>query len=261
MSDLLALDGPVPNTPGVRTGVFATQNPDGGFGEQPALPSETFTNVHHLLRGADGRRAGGADHPDFDRDACVALLRSCRRPEGGFGNAPGFPCDAWHSHLATLTLVALGARPEREDDLVAHLLACRNRDGGYGNRPGSPSDTFATFRVIGALIALGLRPPHSEETLLWLRGLQTEAGGFRYRTDGAESFVDSYPGIGGLCMRGALPADTEACVRWITVRQSAAGGFSRAPGAPSETTDEGFIAIQALTGCTCSKGNSTAPGR
>ncbi|MFF7971983.1 prenyltransferase/squalene oxidase repeat-containing protein [Streptomyces sp. NPDC007905] len=67
----------------------------------------------------------------------------------GFGITPGFPCDTWHSHLATLTLVALGARPEREDDLVAYLLACRNQDGGYGNRPGSPSDTFAAFRATG----------------------------------------------------------------------------------------------------------------
>ncbi|MFE6847986.1 prenyltransferase/squalene oxidase repeat-containing protein [Streptomyces sp. NPDC057686] len=100
--------------------------------------------------------------------------------------------------------------------------------------------------MIGALIALGLRPPYSDETVLWLRGLQTEAGGFRCRTDGAESFADSYHAIGGLYMMGALPADTEACVRWITVRQSADGGFSRAPGAPSATTDEGFVAIQAL---------------
>ncbi|WP_371645042.1 hypothetical protein OG974_00725 [Streptomyces sp. NBC_00597] len=243
VSDLLALGEPVPNTPGVLTGVFATQNPDGGFGEQPALPSETFTTYCAVLTAVV---LGGADHPDFDRDACVAFLRSCQRPEGGFGNAPGFPCDAWHSHLATLTLVALGARPEREDDLVAYLLACRNPDGGYGNRPGSPSDTFATFRAVGALIALGLRPPHSDETVVWLRSLQTETGGFRYRTDGAESFVGSYHAIGGLYMLGALPTDTEACVRWITVRQSADGGFSRAPGAPSETTDEGFIAVQAL---------------
>jgi hypothetical protein len=35
-------------------------------------------------------------------------------------------------------------------------------------------------------------------------------------------------------------------VRWIAVRQSADGGFSRTPGGPSETTDEGFIAVQAL---------------
>ncbi|BAJ27635.1 MULTISPECIES: prenyltransferase/squalene oxidase repeat-containing protein [Kitasatospora] len=243
VSDLLALDEPVPNTPGVLTGVFATQNPDGGFGEQPGLPSETFTTYCAVLTAVV---LGGADHPGFDRDACVAFLRSCQRPEGGFGNAPGFPGDAWHSHLATLTLVALDARPEREDDLVAYLLSCRNQDGGYGNRPGSPSDTFATFRAIGALIALGLRPPHSERSVRWLRGLQTAAGGFRYRTDGAESFVGSYHAIGGLYMLGARPADTGACVRWITARQSADGGFSRAPGAPSETTDEGFIAVQAL---------------
>ncbi|MGW3145194.1 prenyltransferase/squalene oxidase repeat-containing protein [Streptomyces sp. NPDC001177] len=243
VSDLMALGEPVPNVPGVLTGVFATQNPDGGFGEQPSLPSETFTTYCAVLTAVV---LGGGDHPAFDREGCVAFLRSCQRPEGGFGNAVGYPCDAWHSHLATLTLVALGARPEREDDLVAYLLDCQNPEGGYGNQPGSPSDTFATFRVVGALIALGLRPPHAEKTVSWLRGLQTEAGGFRYRESGAESFVGSYHAIAALYMLGSLPADTEACKQWIAIRQSADGGFSRVPGGPSETTDEGFIAIQAL---------------
>ncbi|MFE1910747.1 prenyltransferase/squalene oxidase repeat-containing protein [Streptomyces anandii] len=243
VSDLMALGEPVPDVPGVLTGVFATQNADGGFGEQPSLPSETFTTYCAVLTAVV---LGGGDHPGFDREGCVAFLRSCQRPEGGFGNAPGFPCDAWHSHLATLTLVALGARPEREDDLVAYLLDCQNPDGGYGNQPGSPSDAFATFRVTGALIALGLRPPHAEKTVAWLRALQTDAGGFRYRDGGAESFVGSYHAIATLYVLGALPADTEACKQWIAVRQSADGGFSRAPGGPSETTDEGFIAVQAL---------------
>ncbi|WP_030610628.1 hypothetical protein [Streptomyces sclerotialus] len=45
---------------------------------------------------------------------------------------------------------------------------------------------------------------------------------------------------------GAQPADVPACAAWIAARQSADGGFSRLPGGPSETTDEGFIALQAL---------------
>ncbi|WP_427165880.1 prenyltransferase/squalene oxidase repeat-containing protein [Streptomyces sp. C1-1] len=243
VSDLMALGEPVPDVPGKLAGVFATQNRDGGFGEQPSLPSETFTTYCAVLTAVV---LGGADHPAFDREGCVAFLRSCQHPEGGFGNAPGFPGDAWHSHLATLTLVALDARPERTDDLVAYLVNCQNEDGGYGNQPGSPSDTFATFRVVGALIALGLRPPHAERTVSWLQNLQTEAGGFRYRDGGPESFVGSYHAIATLYVLGALPTDIEACKQWIAIRQSADGGFSRTPGGPSETTDEGFIAVQAL---------------
>ncbi|WP_274915253.1 prenyltransferase/squalene oxidase repeat-containing protein [Streptomyces sp. WZ-12] len=243
VSDLLALGEPVPNVPGALTGVFATQNPDGGFGEQPGLPSEAFTTYCAVLTAIV---LGGGDHPAFDRDACVEFVQACQRPEGGFGNAPGYPPDAWHSHLAALTLVALDARPEREDDLVAFLLSCQNPDGGYGNLPGSPSDTFATFRVVDTLVALGLRPPHAKQTIAWLRGLQTEAGGFRYRESGAESFVGSYHAIATLYVLGELPADAPACMRYLAARQSSDGGFSRAPGGPSETTDEGFIAIQAL---------------
>jgi hypothetical protein len=243
VSDLMALGEPVPNVPGVLTGVFATQNADGGFGEQPGLPSEAFTTYCAVLTAVV---LGGADHPDFDRERCVEFVRACQHPEGGFGNAPGYPCDAWHSHLAALTLVALDAQPDRPDDLIAYLLSCQNPDGGYGNQPGSPSDTFATFRVVDTLAALGLRPPRADRTVAWLQSLQTEAGGFRYRENGAESFVGSYHAIAALYVLGALPADTAACARWIAVRQSADGGFSRTPGGASETTDEGFIAIQAL---------------
>ncbi|WP_157878831.1 prenyltransferase/squalene oxidase repeat-containing protein [Streptomyces sp. CT34] len=243
VSDLMALGEPVPDVPGVLTGVFATQNTDGGFGEQPGLPSEAFTTYCAVLTAVV---LGGGDHPAFDRDACVEFLRACQRSEGGFGNAPGYPPDAWHSHLAALTLVALGVRPDHEDNLVEFLVSCQNSDGGYGNLPGSPSDTFATFRVVDTLVALGLRPPHADKTVAWLRGLQTEAGGFRYRESSVESFVGSYHAIAALYVLGALPADTAACMRWLAARQSADGGFSRTPGGPSETTDEGFIAIQAI---------------
>ncbi|WP_052863884.1 prenyltransferase/squalene oxidase repeat-containing protein [Streptomyces niger] len=240
VSDLMALDEPVPDPEGLLAGVFATQNPDGGFGEQPGLLSEAFTTYCAVLT---AKVLGGEG---YDRERCVEFLQACQHPEGGFGNAPGYPCDSWHSNLAVLALHALGERPARENDLVAYFVSCRNDDGGYGNQPGSPSDTFATFRVVDTLIALGLRPPRMEQTIEWLRGLQTESGGFRYRAGAPESFVGSYHAIAALYVMGAQPADVPACLAWIAARQSSDGGFSRLPGGPSETTDEGFIAIQAL---------------
>ncbi|MFG2491768.1 prenyltransferase/squalene oxidase repeat-containing protein [Streptomyces caniferus] len=240
VSDLMALGEPVPDPDGLLAGVFATQNPDGGFGEQPGLLSEAFTTYCAVLTakvmGGDG----------YDRKRCVEFLQACQHPEGGFGNAPGYPCDSWHSNLAVLALHALGERPPREDDLVAYFVSCQNSDGGYGNQPGSPSDTFATFRVVDTLIALGLCPPRMEQTIDWLCGLQTASGGFRYRASAPESFVGSYHAIAALYVMGAQPRDVTACLAWIAARQSADGGFSRHPGGPSETTDEGFIAIQAL---------------
>ncbi|MER8012064.1 hypothetical protein [Streptomyces sp. NPDC094149] len=67
--------------------------------------------------------------------------------------------------------------------------------------------------------------------------------------EGATAFLDRAPHPGertGRPRLGALPTDTEACKQWIAIRQSVDGGFSRTPGGPSETTDEGFIAVQAL---------------
>ncbi len=240
VSDLMALNEPIPHREKLLAGIYATQNPDGGFGEQPGLLSEAFTTYCAVLT------ATVLKGEEYDTQQCGAFLEACQHPEGAFGNAPGYPGDAWHSNLATLALLALGRRPLREDDLVAYFVSCRNADGGYGNQPGHPSDSFATFRVVDTLIALGLRPPNLEQTVAWLRGLQTEAGGFRYREGGPESFVGSYHAIASLYVMGSEPADIAACRSWIAARQSTDGGFGRTPGGSSETTDEGFIAIQAL---------------
>ncbi|MFE4974893.1 prenyltransferase/squalene oxidase repeat-containing protein [Kitasatospora sp. NPDC056651] len=240
VSDLMALNEPIDNRDELLAGIYATQNPDGGFGEQPGLLSESFTTYCAVLTATV---LGGSD---YDTEQCAEFLLACQHAEGAFGNAPGYPGDAWHSNLAVLALLALGRRPEREADLVAYFAACQNQDGGYGNQPGHPSDTFATFRVVDTLIALGLEPPRHELTIAWLRGLQTEAGGFRYRQSGPESFVGSYHAIASLYVLGSGPSDPAACRGWIAARQSADGGFGRLPGGPSETTDEGFIAVQAL---------------
>ncbi|MFM0068845.1 prenyltransferase/squalene oxidase repeat-containing protein [Paraburkholderia aspalathi] len=240
ISDLLTLCEPIPNQQGLLTGIFATQNPDGGFGEQPGLLSEVFTSYFAVLT------ARVLNNPGYDTNQCIRFLNACQHADGGFGNAPGYPSDCWHSNLAVLALHALGCRPPNEQALVSYLIHSQNADGGYGEQFGHPSDTFATFRAVDSLISLGLRPPRMDETIAWLRGLQTEAGGFRDRNTSVESFVGSYHAIAALYVMGAQPIDVPACLRWIAARQSADGGFSRHPGGPSDTTDEGFIAIQAL---------------
>jgi len=240
VSDLLTVGEPVPDAEGLLRGIYSTQNPDGGFGEQPGLLSEAFTTYCAVLT---AKVLGGAD---YAQKACASFLHACQHAEGGYGNAPGYPPDAWHSNLAVLALHALGERPAREDDLVGYLTACRNPDGGYGNQPGAPSDAFATFRATDTLAALGVRPVDLDATVSWVQALQTPSGGFRYRENGAESFVGSYHVIATLYVAGAQPLDAAACRQWIADRQTADGGFSRLPGGPSETTDEGFIAIQAL---------------
>lgn len=240
VSDLRALGEPIADPDSLLAGLAAVQNPDGGFGEQPAMPSEVFTTYCAVLTAAI------LDAPIPHRERCLEFVLDSQHADGSFGNAPGFPGDAWHSNLAVLTLEALGARPRREADLVAYLVSCQNTDGGYGEQPGAVSDSFATFRAVDSLVALALRPSRLETTVSWLQGLQGESGGFRYRHDGVESFVGSYHAIAALYVLGASPLDTQTALHWIAGRQSRDGGFSRFVDGPSETTDEGFIAIQAL---------------
>jgi prenyltransferase beta subunit len=240
VSDLMTLDRPVPDPEGIAAGLRAAQNEDGGFAEQPGLLSEVFTTYCAVLTAYVLRIRC------FDEDRAAAFLLSCQHPEGGFGNAPGYPCDSWHTNLAVLALHALDRRPDREPQTVAYLAACRDSCGGYGETPGGRPDTFATFRAVDSLIALGLQPPQLAQTVDWLRRLQGDDGGFRYREGGPESFVGTYHAVAALYVVGAGPPDPAACIRWIAERQAPDGGFSRTRGGHSETTDEGFIAIQAL---------------
>ncbi len=240
VSDLMTLGRPVPDPEGIAAGLHAAQNEDGGFAEQPGLLSEVFTTYCAVLTAYVLRARC------FDEDRAAAFLLSCQRPEGGFGNAPGYPCDSWHTNLAVLALHALGRRPDREDDAVAYLAACRDPSGGYAETPGGRPDTFATFRAVDSLVALGLQPPELDQTVNWLHRLQGDDGGFRYREGGPESFVGTYHAVAALYVVGEQPPDPATCIRWIAERQTPDGGFSRTRGGHSETTDEGFIAIQAL---------------
>ncbi|GEM_PF-2537943 len=240
ISDMTVLGLKIPNEEQIITGINASQNLDGGFCEQPSLLSEVFTTYCAVLTCVILNKL------KFDTSKCIEFINSCQHIQGGYGNASGYPCDAWHSNLAVLSLVALKKRPLRENALVAYLIACQNKDGGYGNCPNINSDVFATFRVISSLMALGYEPPNRSLTINWLRSLQAQNGGFRFKEGAAVSFVGSYHAIAALYILGSCPINIKECINYISIRQSLDGGFSRSEKGRSETTDEGFIAIQAL---------------
>lgn len=242
VSDRMALGLPLSDDEATRltTYLFASQNRDGGFGEAPGLPSELFTTYCVVLVAYVLRRW------DFDVERCREFLRRCQHPHGGFGNFPGYPADSWHTNLAVLALHALGEPTATHEHAASYILACRNPDGGYSSVPGGPSEAFSTMRSVDSLIPLGFRPPESERTVEYLRSLQHADGGFHYGHGRAVSFVGSYHAIAALYLLDAEPADPAACIDWIARHQSRDGGFSRQFDAPSDTTDEGFIVVQAL---------------
>jgi hypothetical protein len=102
------------------------------------------------------------------------------------------------------------------------------------------------MRSVDTLIPLGFQPPEHEQTVEYLRSLQHAEGGFHYGHGRAVSFVGTYHAVAALYLLDAEPADPAACIDWIARHQSRDGGFSRQFDAPSDTTDEGFIVVQAL---------------
>ncbi|MEU0795293.1 prenyltransferase/squalene oxidase repeat-containing protein [Amycolatopsis sp. NPDC005961] len=242
VSDRMALGLPLDEQEAERLTayLFASQNDDGGFGEAPGVPSELFTTYCVVLVAHVLRRWG------FDVEKCREFLRRCQLPHGGFGNFPGYPADSWHTNLAVLALHALGEPTGNHEHAASYILGCRNPDGGYSSVPGGPSETFSTMRSVDTLIPLGFEPPDAGRTVDYLRGLQHADGGFHYGQGRAISFVGTYHAVAALYLLDAEPTDPGACIDWIARHQSRDGGFSRQFDAPSDTTDEGFIVVQAL---------------
>ncbi|MGN9863484.1 prenyltransferase/squalene oxidase repeat-containing protein [Bacillus swezeyi] len=223
----------------ILKGLFDCQNTDGGFSEQAGHLSEVFTTYCVVLTAF----ILGSSVPN--KDKCIEFIQSCQNSDGGFGNAKGYPSDVWHTNLAVLALHALGTKPLNETECLVFAASCQNEDGGYGTRPEAPSDTFSTFRAVDTILILEHQPAAQDKTIPWLQNCQTDSGGFMYKPGSVESFVGSYHAIAALYLLGELPNKLEECKAWLSQHQSKDGGFSRAINAPSDTTDEGFICLQA----------------
>ncbi|MGG3574656.1 prenyltransferase/squalene oxidase repeat-containing protein [Bacillus gobiensis] len=223
----------------ILKGMFDCQNQDGGFAEQAGHLSEVFTTYCVVLTAF----ILGSSVPN--KEKCIQFIKNCQNSDGGFGNSKGYPSDVWHTNLAVLALHALGTKPLDEAECLVFCASCQNDDGGYGVRPNAPSDTFSVFRAVDTILVLEHQPAELNKTIQWLQSCQTDTGGFMYKPGSVESFVGSYHAIAALYLLGELPRKLEECKTWLSQHQSKDGGFSRAINAPSDTTDEGFICLQA----------------
>ena len=239
ISDFSVLAKTISNKNEIFLNMKASQNEDGGFSEQPSLPSELFTTYCVVLS------AYILGTTDYDIAKCIEFVKDCQNEDGGFGNAPGYPSDAWHCNFGTLILHILDSKPREPEQLIQYLLNCQNEDGGFSVLPNSKSETFSTFRAIDSLIVSGVQIPNVQRTVTWLQSLQDKNGGFYFAQKSPVSFVGTYHTIAALYLLGALPLDVEATKKWFYHHQAKDGGFSKIPDSPSDTTDEGFIAIHA----------------
>lgn len=239
ISDLSVLGKEIENKNKLFLTMKAAQNEDGGFSEQPSLPSELFTTYCVVLS------AYILKTRDFNVEKCIKFVKNCQNEDGGFGNTPGYPSDAWHCNFGTLILHILKSYPTDKEGLVQYLLNCQNEDGGFSIIPGSKSEVFSSFRAIDSLIVSGIKIPHKTKATHWLQNLQSKEGGFNISERKATSFVGTYHAIAALYLLNTLPLNIDLAKKWFSNHQAKDGGFSKMRNSPSDTTDEGFIAIHA----------------
>ena len=93
------------------------------------------------------------------REECVAWLKACQLPGGGFTfqSKPEFGGvdDVAYTWAAVRALKHLEAAPVNRDGALAYLLSLANSDGGFSDRPGWLSNPMATYYALDALEALG----------------------------------------------------------------------------------------------------------
>lgn len=240
LSDMKVFNKDIKKSESVLRIMYSCQNDDGGFGEEPSMTSEVFTTYCVIVV------AFLLSDSNYKISKCIEFLLSCQNEDGGFGNAPGYPSDSWHTNLAVISLHLLKATGFDENNLINYLLACRNKDGGYAIIPGGESDTFSVFKVVDSLMLLNIAIPEKEKTIEWIQSLEVKEGGFLYKENQFVSFVGTYHAIAALYILGELPVYQEACKKWLAAHQMKDGGLSRSLYGPSDTTDEGFITVQAL---------------
>jgi len=92
------------------------------------------------------------------RDECVAWLKACQLPGGGFTFQPkpefGGADDVAYTWAAVRGLRHLDAEPERREAAISYLHSLANADGGFSDRPGWRSNPMATYYALDALDAL-----------------------------------------------------------------------------------------------------------
>ena len=223
-----------PTPPKVPPGSGATitwlqscQNPEGGFGLAPGIPSDmdsTFRAVDALeILGAGPLRAR----------PCTDWILSCRNTDGGYAGEPG-----WHSNVAwtwfaVAVLSGLDAKPPEPQKTIDWLNSAANDDGGNGSSPITgrlayhaawhSSCEYTAYKA-QALQCLQAEPKARSKMIAFLQSLQTKESGFRCRSGGPTSGY-TMDALDGLTALAATPLDANACARWLNSLRRADGGY------------------------------------
>ncbi|MFH1718769.1 MAG: prenyltransferase/squalene oxidase repeat-containing protein [Planctomycetota bacterium] len=158
MTDVLtSLDGTITNPELATEYILARQAAGSGFvnaytAEGPVAPEDAHLAVtYHAVMTL---KALGKEIPN--RESCIAWIRSCQEPSGGFRWSPtrddySNKPDVWYTWAAVRALDALGARPADTEGCLKWLNSLQNSDGGFADRPGWNSRLYSTYYAVHAL--------------------------------------------------------------------------------------------------------------
>jgi len=191
----------------------ACRAPAGGYCGRPGGTASVYhTYLAALCHGLLGEPMPGPD-------AALAMVRSRRRPDGGFSDLPAARDDAAGGVNPTAAAVQLLAMHGALDDetsaaAAAFVAAAQRPDGGFAAWPGAPcSDLLSTFTALvtlfetDAVASVKLAP-----VARFIGGLRLRDGGFRGTAADVEPDLEyTYYGLASLGFLGwqALRAEGE----------------------------------------------------
>ncbi len=138
----------------VKSFVTERQAPGGGFVEGLDSLVEPRDKDAHLMATCEAiltLTALGIPIPNQEK--CIAWLRACQTPTGGFrwspsASAPSNQPDVWYTWAAIRALKTLGSGPANEKACLRWINSLQNPDGGFGDRPGWKSRLYSTYYAV-----------------------------------------------------------------------------------------------------------------
>ncbi len=196
-------------------GCSTAQNPDGGFGIAPGMPSSPVMTGWACL----GLEASGRNPRDLRSDGQTPISY-LRRTAGEIRSVGDMERTA-------LVLVGAGLDPRKFGrDLVARLRKHRLGDGSW---PGQVNPT--AFGIL-ALSAAGSRGGLARSAA-WLRSAQNADGGWGFARGAASDPDSTGAALQALAAAGGSAEAVANGVGWLRRSQAPGGGFAVAGGAPN----------------------------
>ena len=153
---LTSLDGIITNPDLARDYICQRQAHHGGFVNAYDPPRTLRDEDAHLVVTYHAVMTLKAlDRSVPNAESCIAWIRSCQTPSGGFRWSPtrddhSNQPDVWYMWAAVRALDALGSKPANVEACVRWLNALQNADGGFGDRPGWNSRIYSTYYAVHA---------------------------------------------------------------------------------------------------------------